>query len=81
MDPNDSNMKLLLDARCTENLPSGAFLVLKSLLGEVFLYREGGIHSVLNAVSEMVFTFGGGTTTPPVLYYSIRWRGIVSFIP
>jgi hypothetical protein len=59
MDPNDSNMKLLLDARCTENLPSGAFLVLKSLPGEVFLYHEGGVHSVLNGVSEILLGGGG----------------------
>jgi len=51
----DSWQFLLLDARCTENLPFGAFLVFESLLGEVFLYRQCGVHSILDAVTEIDF--------------------------
>jgi hypothetical protein len=36
-------------------VPFGAFLVLESLPGEVFLYRQCGVHSVLNAVTENDF--------------------------
>lgn len=56
----DSWQILLLDARYTKNLPFGAFLVLESLQGEVFLYRQCGVHSVLNAVTETDFFFTMG---------------------
>ena len=51
----DSWKILLLVARCTENLPFGAFLVLESLPGEVFLYPQCGVQSTLRAVTETDF--------------------------
>jgi hypothetical protein len=51
----DSWQILLLDARCRENLPFGAFLVLESWPGEVFLYCQCWVHSVSNAVTETDF--------------------------
>jgi len=36
-------------------VPFGAFLGLESLPGEVFLYRQCGVRSILNAVTEIDF--------------------------
>ena len=49
---------LLLDARCTENMPFETFLVLESLPFQVFLYRRCGVYSSLNDGTEINFYYG-----------------------